>query len=228
MISRIGRWLFVAFIAASVLTALGERVAAAVTGLAVPDIRGTLEKESEALKETLRGLDAAIVQAKRALQDVEQLKTNPEAMDEIFDTFKQQIVSVLQGVGPNSELADAIYRAKIAASRLLAWYKRQPTDYPERDKFIAQLEMQLQKFDEQGQAIQLQYREAFQAMTRIAQNYSWYRQAVKTVQIAEAVSALQTVVDELSNLNGRLKNVADKIAPMGAGTMSASSQTVEQ
>jgi len=224
MISRIGRWLLAAFIAASVLTALGERVAAAVTGLDVPDIRGTLEKESEAVKETLRSLDQAIVRAKRALQDVEQLKANPEAMDEIFDTFKQQIVSVLQSVGPNSELADAIYRAKIAASRLLAWYKRQPTDYPERDKFIAQLEMQLQKFDEQGQAIQLQYREAFQAMTRIAQNYAWYRQAVKTLQIAEAVSALESVVNELSSLNGRLKSVADKIGPMGT----ASSQTVEQ
>lgn len=181
----------------------------------ISSVRKVLVSARDDLDRQLSGLSAQIDQAVFKLRDVAKLDPDAtkEVMDQVFTGFKQQVAVILDKVGENSDLVDALRLARISAGRLLGWYKRQPASYPGRDSTIAQLETQIQRFDEIEKAVREQRNEAFRTLRYVAQQYSWFVQQQKVIQIVDALDVLDNVVNQMKELNQRLKDIASNIAP---------------
>lgn len=185
----------------------------------VPDIQSVITREAAELQKDLEKISLDIDRATSALGQAASIDPNKakEMVSEAFIAFKEQVTRILTRVGENGELVDALRRAKIAATRLLAWYRRQPADYPNRDDMIARLEASLKRFDEVDRAIQEQRAQANLTLIEIAQRYAAFERMKQVMTISQALAEVDVVVKGLKALNERLRGIADRLTQEGSG-----------
>jgi len=139
--------------------------------------------------------------------------TDPSAQEEkvnaIFITMREEVSTVLEKLGSNSDLMDALGRAKAGTIVLKDWFARQPDGYPRRDETVRQLEEQLVKFDESTKQLQELLSVAQNQLATIMQQQRVIIQQFKVGKVRDAVAAVQSVLGELGNLTEVLAVVSN-------------------
>ena len=139
--------------------------------------------------------------------------TDPSAqeaqVDAIFVSMREEVNTVLEKLGSNSELMDALGRAKAGTIVLKDWFAGQPDSYPKRDETVQQLEEQLVKFDESAKQLQEGRAVAQNHLTTIMQQQRVIIQQLKVGKVRDAVAAVQSVLGDLGNLTEVLAVVSN-------------------
>ncbi len=175
-------------------------------------IADKLKAAGEETRQTLEALDAAITKAQGALQQLKEMdpEAREAALDESFQSFRQQIVVVLERVDDNGEFMDAMAAAEVQTRRLKAWFERQPADYPRRDETIARLDKALQRFVTLKDEIRGERDTALGLLADIGTRHAQAVQLAKADLVDQALDTVQDVVDSIKGLNGKLRTVVDQ------------------
>ncbi|MBI3335897.1 MAG: hypothetical protein HY001_05420 [Candidatus Portnoybacteria bacterium] len=62
-----------------------------------------------------------------------------ERAEKIFSTLRSELLTILDGLGENSEAVDTIERARQGARVLKEWFQSKAPDYPNRDAIVSEL-----------------------------------------------------------------------------------------
>lgn len=177
-----------------------------------------LQKKFEELRGVGTRLEASIKTATEQLNQLsEELRLSPEEqeaqMNSIFQSMRDEVFAVLDKLGGNSELMDALARAKEGTIVLKRWFEKQPPDYPNRDTTISELERQIQEFDANADKI-AGGREAAQNQLRtVMMQHRVAIQQLKVGRVADALDSVKAVLGELGSLTEVLQDVAETSVP---------------
>jgi len=178
-----------------------------------------VQKNLEEIRKTNAKLSTVIATATQQLADLAQC-TNPRQcgakINALFTNMRTEVLDVFDKLGDNSELMDAVRKAKTSVLVLKDWYENQPSEYLERDAITAGLKEQIANLDtavkhiQDGRVLaQAQLQELLRRQQAITDHMILGR-------VRAAVEAVQAVVGELGNLSQALDTVANvKVRPPG-------------
>jgi len=161
------------------------------------------------MESVMANLEVDILKAKEKLRIVADMDVQGQnqAVNEIFQGFKNRTIEALQGVDSNSELVDALQGAKEKTIRLQKWYSRQPPDYPNRDEYVARLQTALDSYTASETELTQQRSEALATLSELGAANARALMAIKVGQVEDSVQAIQNVVSSLQTLNSGLRQI---------------------
>lgn len=177
--------------------------------------------EIEQIRNVGKALQENINHAQEILDKLSKdlIKENePESMmNAAFTKIQQEIFYILDRLGSNSDLMDAVYHAREGAMVLQTWFKRQPSDYPRRDDIIKDLEAKIQDFDKVAEKIAESQRKVQNQLRDITMRYRFAIQNLKVGRIGEAQGDLKLVLGGLESLTQFLSEFASTIVSVQVG-----------
>ncbi len=162
-----------------------------------------LKDEMSNIRNSNAQLGTRITTAMEKLEEVARLTTEDEKqtqVDVLFITLREEIFSVLDQLGSNSDFSDALNRAKEGTIVLKKWYERQPPDYPSRDANISQLEQAIKEYDVVDVRLEESRNLAQEKLSTVIRQHRIIIQQMKIGKVLEAIASAQAVVESLNDI----------------------------
>ena len=162
-----------------------------------------LKDEMSNIRNSNAQLGTRIKTAMEKLEEVARLTTEDEKqvqVDTLFITLREEIFTVLDQLGSNSDFSDALNRAKEGTIVLKKWYERQPPDYPNRDANISQLEQAIKEYDVVDERLEASRNLAQEKLSTVIRQHRIIIQQMKIGKVLEAIASAQAVVESLNDI----------------------------
>lgn len=172
--------------------------------------RQDFENSRQALLALTSDLETKIKSATAALDEVANMEDveQEQTINEFFNSMKEQVTNVLDQLGPNSSLMDAMERAKSKTIVLKKWFERQNENYPNRDKSIMRLETAITDYDAVAEQMRAGRSSAQDQLRTLARNHFVIQQELKIGRAENGVRMAREVVQSLSRLTDQLAQIA--------------------
>ncbi|MEZ5583651.1 MAG: hypothetical protein R3F37_13680 [Candidatus Competibacteraceae bacterium] len=162
-----------------------------------------LKEEMSRIRDSNSQLSGRIKTAMEKLEEVAKFsrQDNQETqVNGLFITMREEIMGVLDQLGPNSAFADALNRAKEGTIVLKSWYERQAPEYPNRDNSIDQLDQAIVEYDAVDKRLQESRNLAQEKLATVIRQHRIVIQQMKIGKVLEAIASAKQVVEGLNDI----------------------------
>lgn len=181
----------------------------------VDDMQKKLEEIRQISAKLGSVADAATIKAKEIAAKCKDPKQCVPEFEGLFTNMRTEVINVLDKLGENSDLMDAVAQAKSSILVLKQWYKDNRPDSPQRAAIIQDFEEQLGHLGKAVENIREGRGEAQVQLKLIMEKEQTLFDQVVIDKIKAAVETVQAVAGELANLQKVLEGVANsEVRPM--------------
>lgn len=171
-----------------------------------------VQKNLEEIRKVSAKLGTVIDTATKQLAGLAECKDPRQCgvkIDELFTNMRTEVLNVFDKLGSNSDLMDAVARAKESIIVLKQWYANQPPEYLQREATIKDLEAQIAHLDQAVERIRDGRVMAQEQLKGLMLQQQVISDQIIRGRVRAAVEAVQAVVGEMGNLSKALDTVAN-------------------